>query len=170
MCATSDVVVVFPFEPVMATSFPRRNRQASSISLHTGIPRARASSSAGRFAGTPGLTTIKSCSRNISASVRAERELHCPQRAAVRRVSGNLGFRLLVRGRHRGAVARAEKRHGQSPCARAPPPARACLADRIPVSPAYHPSYRPARPAVTSISKSSAKTARTPAPESRTAR
>ena len=68
MCATSEVVVVFPFDPVIATSFPRRNLQASSISLHTGILRARASTSAGRFAGTPGLSTIKSCCRKLSGA------------------------------------------------------------------------------------------------------
>ena len=31
-------MVVLPFEPVMATSLPRRKRQASSISLQTGMP------------------------------------------------------------------------------------------------------------------------------------
>ena len=30
--------MVLPFEPVMATSLPRRKRQASSISLQTGMP------------------------------------------------------------------------------------------------------------------------------------
>ena len=38
MWPISEVVVVLPFEPVMQISRPRRNRQASSISLHTGIP------------------------------------------------------------------------------------------------------------------------------------
>ena len=49
MCATSDVVVVLPFEPVMATSLPRRKRQASSISLQTGMPFWRARSRAAEF-------------------------------------------------------------------------------------------------------------------------
>ncbi len=37
MWPMSEVVVVLPFEPVMQMSRPRKNRQASSISLHTGI-------------------------------------------------------------------------------------------------------------------------------------
>ena len=54
MCAISDVVVVLPFEPVMAMRRPRRKRQASSISLHTGIPFARAETIAARSAGRRG--------------------------------------------------------------------------------------------------------------------
>src|SRR5580692_9226220 len=38
----SEVVVVFPFEPVTPISRPRRKRQPSSISLQTGTPAARA--------------------------------------------------------------------------------------------------------------------------------
>ena len=60
---TSDVVVVLPFEPVMHTRRPRRNRHASSISLHTGTPIARAAASAGIIGDTPGLGTIKSPAR-----------------------------------------------------------------------------------------------------------
>ncbi len=43
----SEVVVVLPFEPVMQIRRPRKNRHASSISLHTGTPIARAAASAG---------------------------------------------------------------------------------------------------------------------------
>ena len=62
MCAISDVVVVFPFDPVMPISIPCRNRYASSISLQTATLRFRAANSSGASAGTPGLGTIKSCS------------------------------------------------------------------------------------------------------------
>ena len=66
MWPTSEVVVVLPFEPVMATKRPRRKRQASSISLHTGMPRARAAARPGSVGGTPGLGTIRSCARKVS--------------------------------------------------------------------------------------------------------
>ena len=61
----SVVVVVLPFEPVMATMFPGRNCDASSISPITGSPSARACTSGGESTGTPGLTTIRSCPRNV---------------------------------------------------------------------------------------------------------
>ncbi len=65
MCPTSDVEVVLPLDPVMHSRRPRKNRPASSISLHTGIPTTRAAASAGIISGTPGLGTIKSCSINV---------------------------------------------------------------------------------------------------------
>ena len=55
------VVVVLPFEPVIATMFFGRNCAASSISPITGSPSARAWTKGGESAGTPGLTTIRSC-------------------------------------------------------------------------------------------------------------
>ena len=62
---TNVVVVVFPFDPVMATIGPGRNWEASSISPITGRPKARACSSGSASTGTPGLTTIKSCLRKV---------------------------------------------------------------------------------------------------------
>src|SRR6516225_600740 len=61
----SVVVVVFPFEPVIATIGPGICRVANSISPITGSPDARACSRGGASKGTPGLTTIKSCPRNV---------------------------------------------------------------------------------------------------------
>ena len=54
MCAISEVVVVLPFEPVMAMRRPRRKRQASSISLQTGIPFERAAASSCEIGGDAG--------------------------------------------------------------------------------------------------------------------
>src|SRR6266852_6545360 len=65
MCSIKEVVVVFPFEPVIPIKRPRRNRSASSTSLQMVTPFARAACSKGASAGTPGLGTIKSCSRNV---------------------------------------------------------------------------------------------------------
>ena len=59
------VVVVFPLEPVMATIFPGKNSAASSISPITFSPKARACTSGGASTGTPGLTTMRSCPRNV---------------------------------------------------------------------------------------------------------
>src|SRR4029077_4228260 len=65
MCSTKDVVVVFPFEPVMPIKSPCRKRSASSTSLQMVTPFARAACSRGASAGTPGLGIIRSCSRNV---------------------------------------------------------------------------------------------------------
>ena len=59
------VVVVLPFDPVMATIGPGRNCAASSISPITFSPSARACTSGGASTGTPGLTTIRSCPRKV---------------------------------------------------------------------------------------------------------
>src|ERR1700678_3012043 len=63
---TSVVVVVLPFDPVIATIFPCRNRLASSTSPIMGIPNALVCCTSGVSVGTPGDTTIKSCRRNVS--------------------------------------------------------------------------------------------------------
>src|SRR5215831_1191216 len=55
------VVVVLPFEPVIPISWPRKKRSASSISLQSGKPSARAFSSSGTSVGTPGLAMTSSC-------------------------------------------------------------------------------------------------------------
>ncbi len=57
---TSVVVVVLPFDPVIASTLPFKNRNASSTSPITGIPSERACCNCGWSEGTPGLTTIKS--------------------------------------------------------------------------------------------------------------
>src|SRR5579863_683325 len=51
----------------MATSLPRKNRQASSISLQTGIRAPRAAARCDSVAGTPGLGTIKSWAKNVDS-------------------------------------------------------------------------------------------------------
>src|SRR5215475_9062991 len=61
----SVVVVVLPFDPVMATIGPERFWAASSISPITDSPRERACTSGAASTGTPGLTTIRSCPRNV---------------------------------------------------------------------------------------------------------
>ena len=65
MCSIKEVVVVFPFEPVIPIKRPLKNRSASSTSLQMVTPFARAACSKGASAGTPGLGTIRSCSRNV---------------------------------------------------------------------------------------------------------
>src|ERR1700731_156662 len=65
MCSIKEVVVVFPFEPVIPINRPFRKRPASSTSLQIVTPFARAACSKGASAGTPGLGTIRSCSRNV---------------------------------------------------------------------------------------------------------
>src|SRR6266478_6125221 len=64
MCSIKEVVVVFPFEPVIPIKRPSRKRPASSTSLQIVTPFARAACSKGASAGTPGLGTMRSCSRN----------------------------------------------------------------------------------------------------------
>ncbi len=64
---TSDVVVVLPLEPVMASVLPLRKRAASSSSPMTGSPKLRTWASSGVSRGTPGLTTIRSWRRNVSS-------------------------------------------------------------------------------------------------------
>src|SRR6266481_3990673 len=64
MCSIKEVVVVFPFEPVIPIKRPSRKRSDSSISLQMVTPLARAACSKGASAGTPGLGTIRSCSKN----------------------------------------------------------------------------------------------------------
>src|SRR5204862_4537068 len=63
MWSIGEVVVVLPFEPVIPIKSPRRKRSASSTSLQMVTPLARAACSKGASAGTPGLGTIRSCSR-----------------------------------------------------------------------------------------------------------
>src|SRR6266568_2677056 len=67
MCSMSEVVVVFPLDPVMPTSRPFRKRQASSISLQIVMLFERANRRSGASAGTPGLGMIKSASRTSSS-------------------------------------------------------------------------------------------------------
>src|SRR5437660_3141794 len=64
MWSISEVVVVLPFEPVIPIKRPFRKRSASSTSLQMATPFARAACSKGASAGTPGLGTMRSCSRN----------------------------------------------------------------------------------------------------------
>ena len=63
MWATRFVVVVLPFEPVMATIVPGQSQLANSSSEKTGTPVLAAATSGAESSGTPGLTTRKSASR-----------------------------------------------------------------------------------------------------------
>ena len=107
MCATSDVVVVLPFEPVMATSLPRRKRQASSISLHTGMPFLRASFQRRKIRRHARTDHDQVLLEEIAATMSAKFQLHSGG-AELRSGFGQLGFRALVRGGDRRAVARTE--------------------------------------------------------------
>ncbi len=60
------VVVVLPFEPVMASVFPFRNLAANSNSPRMGMPNFFTCRSSGVSSGTPGLTTMRSCRRKVS--------------------------------------------------------------------------------------------------------
>ena len=62
----SAVVVDLPFVPVTATTRPRSHRAASSISLMTGTPAARARATTGIRGETPGLSTIRSAASNVA--------------------------------------------------------------------------------------------------------
>src|SRR3984885_3551235 len=81
ICSISAVVVVLPFDPVMPTSDPFKNRYASSISLQIFAPAFRARSNCGKSAGTPGLGTIKSCSTKVRST--------CPLSSSVTPASRN---------------------------------------------------------------------------------
>src|SRR5215467_10400343 len=67
MCSINEVVVVFPFDPVMPIKRPFKNRAASSISLQMVTPPARAVCRMGASAGTPGLGMTKSVSSSSSS-------------------------------------------------------------------------------------------------------
>ncbi len=113
----SEVVVVFPFEPVTPTSRPRRKRQASSISLQTGTPAARAATRAGWFAGTPGLGTTKSCAANAASapSPEAPPEIKgAAERPQLRHGLAELLGGAIVDGGHHGAPRGAELRRGDA--------------------------------------------------------
>src|SRR6266849_3853958 len=66
MCSIKEVVIVFPFEPVIPIKRPFRKRSASSTSLQIVTPFSLAACSKGASAGTPGLGIIRSCSRSVS--------------------------------------------------------------------------------------------------------
>ena len=68
MAATSDVTVLLPFEPVIATTGASAARANSSMSPTIGTPRAAAARSAGSRTDTPGLTTISAAVSNTGAS------------------------------------------------------------------------------------------------------
>ncbi len=61
------VVVDLPLVPVTATMRPRSQRDASSSSPITGMSAARAAATSGCAGETPGLSTIKSAPRSVSA-------------------------------------------------------------------------------------------------------
>ena len=82
-----EVVVVLPFEPVIATTLPCRNRLASSSSPIIGgpaVPNARTCASSGVSYGTPGETTIRSCRRNVSSP--------CPPVSTMMPASSSVGM------------------------------------------------------------------------------
>ena len=67
MRPTSVVVVDLPFVPVIATTRPSSQRDASSSSPMTGTPAARARATSAWRGETPGLSTIRSALVNVSA-------------------------------------------------------------------------------------------------------
>ena len=62
------VVVVFPFVPVTATYGASHTRAPTSISPHTGSPRARAQPRTGARSGTPGPATTRVASARCPGS------------------------------------------------------------------------------------------------------
>src|SRR5215470_2597086 len=82
----SVVVVVLPFDPVMATIGPERFWAASSISPITDSPKERACTSGAASTGTPGLTTIRSCPRKVRSP--------CPPVSTVMPLSSRTGISL----------------------------------------------------------------------------
>ena len=106
------VVVVFPFEPVMATIFPGKNSAASSISPMTVSPRARACTSDGASTGTPGLTTI-SPARETSARHARRFRPQCPGRAA-RNLTPEFFLRLRVGNSNARSVGLQKKRRSHA--------------------------------------------------------
>ena len=67
MAATSAVVVVFPLVPVIPQMRARQRSKTRSISLRTGTPWDRATSSSGASHGTPGLGHTISASAATSS-------------------------------------------------------------------------------------------------------
>ena len=113
MWPTSEVVVVLPFEPVMHTRRPRRNRHASSISLHTGIPSGARGGQRGiseRHAGTRhDQILLEKGLRAVAAEF--ERDAGGAQ---LRRGFRNLRFGALFRGGDVRAARGAEQRRGDA--------------------------------------------------------
>ena len=105
------VVVVLPLEPVTATMGPRQNQLATSISLTTGTPLARAVCTIPTVLGTPGLTTTSSAPES-ARSVWPPASNSTPEASSSSAASGARGpysVRKTV-----GAAAREELRHGEA--------------------------------------------------------
>ena len=113
---------------------PRRNRQASSISLHTGI-RARAPAPAAEASPARPGSGQSNPAREKSPAV-------CRPSSSVTPAARNFAARppsSRFAASHRSPSPSrhtrcAEQRRRPRPCAPAPPPARACPRDRIPAS------------------------------------
>src|SRR3990172_3068026 len=119
----SAVVVVLPFEPVTATTVPRRKRQASSSSEIISMPFPRAFPSAGRLSGTPGLKTMRSAARKSASSWPSQRTVTPrARRAAAPAATAGSGLSSLTATR---APRAARKRAAAAPV-RASPTTSAC--------------------------------------------
>ncbi len=118
MPSTSTVTVVFPSVPVTATIGRVDQRAASSNSLHTGVPAARAAWMAGCPSGTPGLGTTTPVAAT-SGSTAASSSTVTPRRASVAAAS-----RLAGEGRSSTAVTShprwARRRAAASPATPSP--------------------------------------------------
>ena len=68
----SSAVVVLPLVPVTPTSGLGSRRAASSTSLHTGTPAARAAATGAASPGTPGLLTTRSTAGDRAVVGRAD--------------------------------------------------------------------------------------------------
>ncbi len=131
------VVVVFPLVPVMPTILPRQRSNTSAISLRTGIPSDRASSSSGAFQGTPGDGQTSAAPRTTSGLISAEHDLdtggqllgHVAQHTVVAAVDHQ--HVVPVAGQHTGArqAAASEPDH-DSALAHATAPRERAYEDR----------------------------------------
>ena len=160
MWATSEVVVVFAVRAgdgdelaAQESARPVRFRSRRECRGRAQV-RARADSrerpGSARSGPAPGR-----CRRVAARRTRAS-----PRGAKLRSDFGQLRFRLLIRGGHACAVARRRTAPSPTPVRASP-----TTSTRFPCRVDPRPHF-----AVTSISKSSTKTAQTPAPQSRTAR
>src|SRR3989338_4262222 len=115
---SSAVVVVLPFEPVTATTVPRRKRQASSSSEMISIPFPRAWTRAGSSSGTPGLKTMRSAARKSASSWPAHFTLTPrARRAAASAATADSGLSSLTVTR---APRAARKRAAAAPVRASP--------------------------------------------------
>ena len=111
MCATREVVVVLPFEPVMATVCRAEIAMPTRFRSKRNAARARQRAAA-RFAGTPGTDNDQILFKKVAAVSRRVPALRPPR--ATSPLSRSAPPPASIGGSDLGATGRAEKRNGHT--------------------------------------------------------